>query len=120
MGPQVNTPTLTAPVTQRRRRDLPGKKKGQKELWVRFFGRIQKRICDLRSYGFFTIKKTEDPKKDHLPLTACPRAPRGEKKQQNDPHGENKKKKQHKLLMNIRNVYISDCNTNVSRTEYTP
>ena len=38
-------------------------------LWVRFFfGRIQKRICDLRSYGFFTTKKTEDPKKDHLRL----------------------------------------------------
>ena len=26
-------------------------------LWVRFFGRIQKRISDLRSYGFFTTKK---------------------------------------------------------------
>ena len=25
--------------------------------WVRFFGRIQKRISDLRSYGFFTTKK---------------------------------------------------------------
>ena len=38
-------------------------------LWVRFFGRIQKRISDLRSYGFFTTKKkTEDPKKDHLRL----------------------------------------------------
>ena len=37
-------------------------------LWVRFFGRIQKQICELRSYGFFTTKKTEDPKKDHLRL----------------------------------------------------
>ena len=37
-------------------------------LWVRFFGRIQKRISDLRSYGFFTTKKKEDPKKDHLRL----------------------------------------------------
>ena len=36
--------------------------------------------------------------------TACPRAPRGKKKQQTDPHGEDKKKKQHKLGMNIRNV----------------
>ena len=26
-------------------------------LWVRFFGRIQKRISDLRSYGFFTTNK---------------------------------------------------------------
>ena len=31
------------------------------------FLRIQKRICDLRSYGFITTEKTEDPKKDHLP-----------------------------------------------------
>ena len=37
-------------------------------LWVRFFGRIQKQICDRRSYGFFTTKKTEAPKKDHLRL----------------------------------------------------
>ena len=44
--------------------------------------------------------------------TACPRAPREKKKQQQqqqqtDPHGVDKKKKQHKLRMNIRNVYIS-------------
>ena len=31
------------------------------------FFRIQKRICDLRSYGFITTEKTEDPKEDHLP-----------------------------------------------------
>ena len=37
-------------------------------LWVRFFGRIQTRICELRSHGFFTTKKTGDPKKDHLRL----------------------------------------------------
>ena len=36
-------------------------------LRVGFVGRIQKRIFDLRSYGFFTTKKTEDPKKDHFP-----------------------------------------------------
>ena len=36
-------------------------------LRVRFFGRIQKRICDLRSCGFFNTKKTDDPKKDYLP-----------------------------------------------------
>ena len=40
--------------------------------------------------------------------------------QQTDPHGEDKKKKQHKLGMNIRNVYISVWNTNVSRIEYIP
>ena len=44
--------------------------------------------------------------------TACPRAPRdeenrGKKKQQTDPHGEDKKKKQRKLRMKVRNVYIS-------------
>ena len=38
-----------------------------KFLRVRFLGRIQKRICDLNSYGFFITTKTEDPKKDHLP-----------------------------------------------------
>ena len=31
------------------------------------FFRIQKRICDLRSYGFITTEKTEGPKKYHLP-----------------------------------------------------
>ena len=36
--------------------------------------------------------------------TGCPRAPRRKKiKQQIDPHSEDKKKKQHKLRMNIRN-----------------
>ena len=42
--------------------------------------------------------------------TACPLAPREKKKkpqEQTDLHGEDKKKKQHKLGMNIRNVYIS-------------
>ena len=38
--------------------------------------------------------------------TACPRTPRGKKKQ-TDPHGEDKKKKQHEVRMNIRNEYIS-------------
>ena len=88
---------------------------------MRFLGRIQKRICDLRSYGFFTTKKTEDPKKDHLPwqrrvLVLLVK----KKKKQTDPHGEDKKKKQHEQRMNIRNVYISVWNTNVSRIEYTP
>ena len=48
---------------------------------MRVWGRIQKRICDLRSYGFFTTKtETEDQKKDHLPwTTACPLALRDEK-----------------------------------------
>ena len=29
-------------------------------LKAAFFGRIQKRICDLRSYGFFNTKRTEN------------------------------------------------------------
>ena len=38
----------------------------------------------------------------------CPRTPRGKKyKQQTDPQGEDKKKKQHGLRMNTRNIYIS-------------
>ena len=56
-------------------------------------------------------------------LTAWPRALRDEKtekklKQQTDPR-EDKKEKQHKPRMNIRNVDISVWNTNVSRIEYT-
>ena len=42
------------------------------------------------------------------------------KKQQTDPHGEDKKKKQHKLGTNIWNVYILVWNTNIFRIEYTP
>ena len=42
--------------------------------------------------------------------TAWPRAPSDEenrgKKKQTDPRGEDKKEKQHKLRMNIRNVFI--------------
>ena len=42
--------------------------------------------------------------------TACRRAPRDkntrENKQQTDPRGEDKKEKQNKLRMNIRNAYI--------------
>ena len=43
----------------------------QKEncFWVRFFGRIRKRICDPRSYGFFDTKKTQNPKKGYFVLT---------------------------------------------------
>ena len=45
-------------------------KRGNLEIIIgTFFGRIQKRICDPRSYGFFTTKKkTENQKKkNHLP-----------------------------------------------------
>ena len=34
-----------------------------------FFGRIQKRICDPRSYGFFATTKTKNPKKDYFIMT---------------------------------------------------
>ena len=40
-----------------------------KKFWVRFFGKIRKRICDPRSYGFFDTKETQNPKKDHFVMT---------------------------------------------------
>ena len=47
-------------------------------LRVRFFGvRIQKWICDLRSHGFFTTKKTGRSEKGSFTMTtACLCAPR--------------------------------------------
>ena len=40
---------------------------------------------------------TEDPKKDHLPWQRYARVPRGKKKKKKtDPHGEDRKTKQHK------------------------
>ena len=47
-------------------------------LRVRFFEvRIQKWICDLRSYGFFTTKKTGRSEKGSFTMTtACLCAPR--------------------------------------------
>ena len=61
--------------------------------------------------GFFTTEKTEDPKKDHLPrrqhaLVPLVKRKIAEKIQQTDPHGEDKREKQQRLLMNIRNLYI--------------
>ena len=106
-SPPVRSLNLSLTFTQRLR------------VGFNFFGRIQKRIFDLRSYGFFTTKKTEDPKKDHLPWQRHVLVLLAGKK--TDTHrGKDKKKKQHKLGMNIRNVYISVWNTNVSRIEYTP
>ena len=98
-------------------------------LRLRFFGRIQKRICELRSYEFFTAKENGSSqsgkfrRRSFTMTTASPRALRDEKnrgkKQQTDPRGEEKKEKQHKLRMNIQNLYISVWSTNVSRIEYT-
>ena len=39
------------------------------KLRVRFFGKIRKRICDPRSYGFFDTKETQNPKKDYFVMT---------------------------------------------------
>ena len=36
---------------------------------LRFFGKIRKRICDPRSYGFFDTKETQNPKKDYFVMT---------------------------------------------------
>ena len=76
-------------------------------------------MCHLRSYGFFTTKKTEDPIKDNLPRqrhvllllvekNKKTKKQKNKKKQQQQtaPHGEDKKTKQHEICMNIRNVYI--------------
>ena len=41
----------------------------QRHLRLRFFGRIRKRICDPRSYGFFDTKETQNPKKDYFVIT---------------------------------------------------
>ena len=49
-------------------------------LRVRFFGRIQKRICDLRYYRFFTTKNGRPEKGSFTMTKACPRAPRGKKR----------------------------------------
>ena len=85
---------------------------------VRFSGRTQKRICDLRSYGFFTTQKKGKIRKRIIyhDNGMSSYSSWEKKQQQTDPHGEGKKKKQHKL----RNGYISVLNTNVSRIEYTP
>ena len=92
-----------------------------------FFGENPKTDLWSQIMRILHYQKTEDPKKDHLlwqqhVLVLLVRKKKQKKKQQKqtDPHGEDKKKKQHKLGMNIRNVYISVWNTNVSRTEYTP
>ena len=81
-------------------------KRGNLEIIIgTFFGRIQKRICDPRSYGFFTTKKNRKirKKKSFTTTEACPRAPRDEKNkgktQQIDRRSEDKKEKQHKLRM---------------------
>ena len=78
-------------------------KRGNLEIIIgTFFGRIQKRICDPRSYGCFTtkIKRKIRKKKSFTTTEACPRAPRDEKnkgkKQQIDRRSEDKKEKQHK------------------------
>ena len=75
-------------------------KRGNLEIIIgTFFGRIQKRICDPRSYGFFTTKKNRKirKKKSFTTTEACPRAPRDEKnkgkKQQIDRRSEDKKEK---------------------------
>ena len=56
-------------------------------------------------------KITEDLKKDHLPrqqhVLVLLVMRKKEKKNETDPRGEDKKEKQHKLGMNIRNVDIS-------------
>ena len=63
-----------------------------------------------------------DPKKDRLPWQrhVLVLLVENKQQQQTDLHGEDKRKKQHKRRLNVRNAYISVWNTNVSRIEYTP
>ena len=55
-------------------------------------------------------KNERSEKGSFTKTTTYPRSPRDEenggKKQQTNPRGEDKKKKQHKIRMNIPNVYI--------------
>jgi len=47
----------------------PDRRLVYQRLRVRFFGRIRKRICDPRSYGFFDAKEKQNPKKDYFVVT---------------------------------------------------
>ena len=79
-------------------------------LRVRFFGRIQKRICAVSDHADSSLLKKQKIRKRIIyhdnGMSSC--------------SSWDKKKKQHKLRMNIRNVYISVRNINVSRMGYTP
>ena len=74
--------------------------------WLRlcFLGRIKKRSCDLTSHILWILHHQKKPGRSEkgslTTTTACPRAPRNDKKE-----------KQHKLRINMRNVYIWIWNT---------
>ena len=78
--------------------------------------------ADLRSQIIWILhyQKTYDPKKDHLPwqLHVLVLLVLRKIVVKDNNRGEDKREKQHKLLMNIRNVYFLVRNTNVSRIEY--
>ena len=80
---------------------------------------------DLRSQIIWILhyQKNGRSEKDHLPrqrqvLVLLVLRKIKEKDNKLIPRGEDKREKQHKLRMNIRNVYISVRNTYVSRIEY--
>ena len=77
-----------------------------------FFGGESKNGYVIQIIWILHYQKNGISQKGSFTLTtASPRAPRGkkiqQKIQQTDPYGKDKKKTQHKLPMNIRNVYIS-------------
>ena len=73
-----------------------------------FFGGESKNGDVIQIIWILHYQKNGRSQKGSFTLTtASPRAPRGKKIQQTDPYGKDKKKTQHKLPMNIRNVYIS-------------
>ena len=127
----IKCPTLSAgssrfPIWRRQERGLDRTPLAETDWVPAFFWENPKtdlwsQIMQILHYQ----KNGRSAKGSFTMTTACPRAPREKKKnkkqqEQTDLHGEDKKKKQHKLGMNIRNVYISVWNTNVSQIGYTP
>ena len=79
----------------------------ERNLRVHFLGESKNRFVISDHTDSSLPKNRRSEKGSFTMTTACPRTPRGKKKkQQTDPHGEDKKKKQHKLGTNVRNVYI--------------
>ena len=114
-APFIQQPSLKSPLCFSVQFCLIWLKDWHTALRVRFFGRIQKRICDPRSYGFFTTKRAEDPKKNHLPWQ---RLSPWEKT--NTVKTKRKSNTRYNVRINMWNVCISVGNTKVSRIEYTP
>ena len=108
----IKCPTLSAGSFRERGLDTLDRTPPAKTDWVPcvFWGESKNGFV-ISDHADSSLPKNGRSEKESFTMTtACPRAPREKKKkqqQQTDPHGEDKKKKQHKLGMNIRNAYIS-------------